>query len=543
MKRLLAALLITIASSLADLRAQESVCNLFSHLEDSDGKQLVITGDLIISKDIAVLGAADCEYRYVANQFRWPTALLLHPSTTVSTAQIQQFQKAAGEADRLRSQGKTVKASASFSGRLSLAHSGDLPAQLTFDSFENLEVEALPDASGLEVVPICTLFQNLPAWKGKRIAVRGEFVSTLEGAWIVGHCPGGFVTDGYRWPVSIWYGGPAFDSEETAKLYPVKWPGPTKGADLEGKVDIIKTATFVGTMRLRSDYAVSCGPNGAYRAYGFGHLNAAAVELIVESIHDSEITPRPDTPLDAKQGDSEQSCTPLSRAELGAQTDNLSRAAQRGCVDRVREFLAATGIDSQNGRESEALVTAIRAGNAEIVKILIQAGAPVNPSETKLWPPLSDAAFTKHFAIMNLLLQSGAKVDALDHHGMTLLVSTGFFDPTVTTILLEAGADPNAADREGETALMKASGYGVKPTVKMLIDHHADVNLKDVRGRTALMHAASGQRADAIPLLLENGADPNARDYEGKSALDYADQYNNLGAFTMLSLAVKRSHQ
>lgn len=115
MKRLLAALLITIASSLAsDLRAQESVCNLFSHLEDSDGKQLVITGDLIISKDIAVLGAADCEYRYVANQFRWPTALLLHPSTTVSTAQIQQFQKAAGEADRLRSQGKTVKASASL---------------------------------------------------------------------------------------------------------------------------------------------------------------------------------------------------------------------------------------------------------------------------------------------------------------------------------------------------------------------------------------------------------------------------------------------
>jgi ankyrin repeat protein len=166
----------------------------------------------------------------------------------------------------------------------------------------------------------------------------------------------------------------------------------------------------------------------------------------------------------------------------------------------------------------------------------------VNPSLTALWNPLTDAAFAKHFDIMKLLLQSGAKVDAPDHRGAPLLVSTGFFDPTVTMILLEAGSDPNAADREGETALMKASGHGVKESVKVLIEHHADVNRKDVKGRTALMHAAAGHLSDAIPLLLENGADPNARDSEGKSALDLADKSNNLGAIAMLSLAVKRSH-
>ncbi|HXJ87109.1 MAG TPA: ankyrin repeat domain-containing protein [Candidatus Binatia bacterium] len=230
-----------------------------------------------------------------------------------------------------------------------------------------------------------------------------------------------------------------------------------------------------------------------------------------------------------------------SRAELCAQVDTLPRAVQRGCVDKVREFLAANGIDSKNGSESEALVTAIRTGNKELVEILIAAGAPVNPSETKLWPPLSDAAFTKHFDIMKLLIASGAKVDAPDHRGSTLLVSTGFFDPNVTTILLEAGADLNAADREGQTALMKASDRGLKQTVKILIDHHADINQKDVMGRTALMHAAAGRYSTAIPLLLENGADPNARDYEGNSALDLADKSNNLGAIAMLSLAVKRS--
>lgn len=229
--------------------------------------------------------------------------------------------------------------------------------------------------------------------------------------------------------------------------------------------------------------------------------------------------------------------------ELCAQADSLNRAAQRGCADRVRELLAESGIDSKNGAESEALRTAIRTGNREIVEILVKAGAPVNPSETSLWSPLTDAAFGKHFDIMKLLIESGAKVDAPDHHGVTLLANSGFFDPTVTTILLQAGADPNAADRDGATALMKASGYGLKQTVKILIDHHADVNKKDFKGRTALMHAAAGRRADAIPLLLENGADPNVRDSDGKSALDYADESNNFGAFTMLSLAVKHSHQ
>ena len=34
---------------------QESVCALFSHLEDTDGQQVMITGDLIILNDLAVI--------------------------------------------------------------------------------------------------------------------------------------------------------------------------------------------------------------------------------------------------------------------------------------------------------------------------------------------------------------------------------------------------------------------------------------------------------------------------------------------------------
>jgi ankyrin repeat protein len=548
MKRTLAFLVAAAGLMLTpNFRAQESVCDLFSHLESSDGQQVVVTGDLIISKDVTILGAADCDNHYTSalsgNQRVWPSALLLHPSAVATPAQLRQIQNAAADADRLRSQGKAVSASATFSGRLRLATTGDIPAELDFDSFENLKVEALSDAASLEVIPICALFQNLSNWKGKRVAVRGEFVSTMEGWWIGGNCQGAFVTDGYRWPVLVNLGVPAYHSRETAELYQAKWPGVSKGENLKGMPDVIKTVTFVGTLRLRYDYHVTCVAHGTYRAFGYGHLDSTAAELIVESILDFELAPRPDAPSDAKAGNTQQHCAPPTRAELCAQADSLNRAAQRGCVEKVREFLAANGIDSKNGGESEALRIAIRSGNKEIVQLLINAGAPVNPSATSLWTPLADAAFAKKFDIMKLLLQSGAKVDAPDHRGVPLLLSTGFFDPTVTTILLDAGADTNAVDREGETALMKASGHGGKETVKVLIEHHADVNRKDVKGRTALMHAAAGYDSDAIPLLLENGADPNVRDNEGKSALDLADKSNNLGAFTMLSVAVKRSHK
>jgi ankyrin repeat protein len=526
------------------MHAQESVCDLFSHLESANGSQVVVTGDLIIAKGLAVLGAEDCDNWYISGngvRHRWPTALSLSPSSSVTPDQLQQFQKASADADNLRSQGKTVRATASFSGRVTLGQAGDLPAQLIFDSFDNLMVEALPDPGSLAEIPICDLFQNLSAWKGKRIAVRGEFVSTMEGAWIIGRCKGGFITDGYRWPVSLTFGVRAPYSSQSVKLYQPKWPDPSKGGDLQGQFEVIKTATFVGLLRMKSDYHVSCGRNGTYRAIGFGHLGGAAGDLIVENIRDVQLTVLSDTST-GNGDDGPEKCSPPDLATLCSNTDSLVHAVSMGCTEKVRGFLAKDGIDSKEGSESLALDAAIGSGNEPLVKLLINAGAPVNPRETKLFSPLAEAANARHVEIMKLLLQAGAKVDAADHNGMTLLAGYGFFDPNVTTILLEAGANINATDGKGVTALMKASGYGFKQTIKILIEHHADVNLKDANGRTALMHAAAGRFSDAIPLLLENGADPNARDHSDKSALDLANASNNLGAIAMLNLATKTSH-
>jgi len=523
------------------LSGQESVCELFSHLvEGDDGRKIILTGDLIISKDLAAIGAVDCDNQYISNHYIWPTGLSLRPSPDVTPEKLQQFRAAAAKADDLRQAGKTVSASGSFSGKLRMTQSSGYPGELIFDSFDNLSVEALPDPATLPVIPICDLFQNLMAWKGKRVAVRGEFVTTMEGAWISGRCKGEFVTNGYHWPVFLTFGELAHYSTETAKLNATRWPSASERENaLEGRYSVVKTATFVGLLRMRSEYTAVCREDGSYLTNGFGHLNGAAAELAVEKVLNFDLSAPPGD--DAYDDYEEKLCVPPNLPALCAAAQSLERAASLGCVDQLREFLAKDGIDSKYGSESSALGKAIRSGNEAIVKLLIQGGAPVNPAQASFLPPLAEAAHWHRIEIMKLLLKSGAKVDGLDSQGQTYVASFGFFDPLVLRILLDAGANPDATARKGQTALMQAAGYGYEKSVKILIEHHADVNLRDHKGRTALMHAAIGGYVDAIPLLLENGADPKARDSEGKTALDLARTSKNQIAIRLLSATNQES--
>ena len=64
-------------------------------------------------------------------------------------------------------------------------------------------------------------------------------------------------------------------------------------------------------------------------------------------------------------------------------------------------------------------------------------------------------------------------------------------------LLLKAGANANAAQSEGETALMTAARTGVPAAVKTLLAHGADINAKESwRGQTALMWAAAEGHAE-----------------------------------------------
>lgn len=91
--------------------------------------------------------------------------------------------------------------------------------------------------------------------------------------------------------------------------------------------------------------------------------------------------------------------------------------------------------------------------------------------------------------------------------------------------LVKAGADVNATNGLGRTALMFASSYGFLAIVKDLLDHRADANIvpKDSTGWTALIAAAHNGHLEVTRVLLDHGADSSLRDKQGKTALAWAE--------------------
>ena len=60
--------------------------------------------------------------------------------------------------------------------------------------------------------------------------------------------------------------------------------------------------------------------------------------------------------------------------------------------------------------------------------------------------------------------------------------------------------------------LLETAEEGDTEEVKLLIEKGADVDAKDWKGRTALMGAALKGHTETVKLLIEKGADVNARD-------------------------------
>ena len=87
---------------------------------------------------------------------------------------------------------------------------------------------------------------------------------------------------------------------------------------------------------------------------------------------------------------------------------------------------------------------------------------------------------------------------------------------------LNAGADPNARDEDGNTPLHFA-GYNKNPAViTALVNAGAEINARDKWGHTPLHDAASNQSPAVITALVNAGADVNAKNKRGKTPLQSA---------------------
>lgn len=193
---------------------------------------------------------------------------------------------------------------------------------------------------------------------------------------------------------------------------------------------------------------------------------------------------------------------------------------------------------------------AAKNGDLADVKRHANRGAEVDMRDDGSLTPLQVAAQAGYVTVVKYLTSSGADVNVTDTHGETPLhwnSSIARVQPDLTEVLIANGADVNAMDNDGRTPLHYATKYGfnevkecirrastdntllqyqlttddlrVLRMVQLLVDAGADVNAADGSGRTALHNTAAGGLPNATSYLISIGAVVDARTDAGKTAL------------------------
>jgi ankyrin repeat protein len=135
-----------------------------------------------------------------------------------------------------------------------------------------------------------------------------------------------------------------------------------------------------------------------------------------------------------------------------------------------------------------------------IVELLGEGGAAVQRSADG-YTPLHLAAYFAHGAIVDRLIRRGADVDAVADNTTRVRplhsAVAGKSREAVRSLLL-AGADPNAQQHGGWTALHASAQQGDTKTSRMLVEAGADPEVKNDEGKTPLDIAREAGHASVL---------------------------------------------
>lgn len=173
-------------------------------------------------------------------------------------------------------------------------------------------------------------------------------------------------------------------------------------------------------------------------------------------------------------------------------------------------------------------------GKVLVGGLLLTRLAAIGPADERL----PDAAMEGDREQVRALLEGGADVDAAQGDGMTALHWAAYNDDQeMLKMLLKAGADVGATTRLGNTTpLLLACRNGNPATVKALLEAGADAGTANSNGTTALMTAASAGNPQAVEVLLDHGSDVNATESaRGQTALMFAAALDRAAVIRLLA--------
>lgn len=125
-----------------------------------------------------------------------------------------------------------------------------------------------------------------------------------------------------------------------------------------------------------------------------------------------------------------------------------------------------TDVESRTAQDESPLMISALKGQFDLASRLIERGADVNKPG---WTPLHYAATNGHVAVIRLLLDKHAYIDAAAPSGTTpLMMAAHYGTPEAVKVLLDEGADPMLKNLQGLSAIDFANRAGRKESAELI---------------------------------------------------------------------------
>ena len=203
---------------------------------------------------------------------------------------------------------------------------------------------------------------------------------------------------------------------------------------------------------------------------------------------------------------------------------DIEAAVRKGDLDEVRQLIeAGTDINTTDETGATPLHWAADASHTAIAELLISKGADVNATANDGFRPLHFAANAGSTAMAELLISEGAEINATENVGLGALHIAAYAGhATMAELLIGKGADIDARAMNETTPLHFAAYEGHTAIAELLITNGADVNAGNEGGITPLHMAAAMDNTAIAELLISSGGDVDARTKDGLTPRDYA---------------------